>query len=321
MRVAVTGAAGYIGPWLCAELTARGHEVHAQDISPQPAADFPAAYYRSFDLASTEWRGMWLRCARPEVVIHLAALYGRVWGEVDKVRTAAVNGGLTAELAKDTADAGARLMFMSSSEVYGDAANSGTVHPDSPLYPLNMYGLSKKWGEEASRLYAPEGLMVTRLNMPYGPAYLPPPEKGERPATSGKPGTVGFNVLHSMTWEAEHGFPLRVHQGTTRCLTWVGDTVRGLAMVMESGRSGTWNVCRNDDHVPVSELARRITGITGSLSPILTEEPPPRLTMRKSLSNTGLLDLGWQPAVDLDEGIKRTWEYYRKFDQYGVWQG
>jgi nucleoside-diphosphate-sugar epimerase len=162
--------------------------------------------------------------------------------------------------------------------------------------------------------------MVTRLNMPYGPAAYPPPP-GQRTGTSGQPGTVGYNVLHSMTWQASHGWDLKVHEGTTRCLTWIGDTARGLAMIMEAGRSGTWNVCRNDDHRPVSELARKVVEITGSTSQIRTEPPPPGVTLRKSLDNTGLLQLGWKPAVELDEGIKLCWEYYRNFDGNGAWQG
>lgn len=320
MRVAVTGAAGYIGGWLMAELDRRGHDVYAQDlVFPPRTADVHWVSFRTFNLCGGE-RTRWLRTFEPEVVIHLAALYGRVWGDVDMVKTAGINAGMTAHLARDTAALGARLMFMSSSEVYGAAANDGTVYPESELKPLNMYGMSKKWGEEACRAYAPDGLMVTRLNMPYGPACYPPPP-GTVPDTSGKPGTVGYNVLHSMTWEAEHGLDLKVHAGTTRCLTWAGDIVRGLAVIMESGRAGTWNVCRNDDHRPVADLAAMVVAMTGSSSRIITGDPPPRITLRKSLDNAGLLDLGWKPSVELDEGIKRTWEYYRRFDRNGTWQG
>jgi UDP-glucuronate decarboxylase len=320
----VTGAAGYIGGWLLAELTNRGHEVHAQDlVRPHDAANFGT--WRTFDLASPQ-RHDWLRATEPEVVIHLAALYGRVWGETDMVKTAGINAGLTAQLARDCAAAGIRLMFMSSSEVYGETANHRTCYTDArhglvaPLQPLNMYGMSKKWGEEAAARYAPDGLMITRLNMPYGPSWWHP-RKGERTSTSGQPGTVGYNVLHSMVWEAEVGFDLVVHQGTERCLTWVGDTVRGLAMILESGQAGTWNVNRNDDHRQVADIARAVVDMTGSTSKISVEDPPPRVTMRKSLDNTGLLELGWAPTVELDEGMKRTWEYFRRFDRNGVWQG
>ncbi len=320
MRVAVTGASGYIGGWLLPELVRRGHEVHAQDlVRPYTDQAIGAATFRTFNLASQE-RIRWLRSTQPEVVIHLAALYGRVWGEVDMVKTAGANAGLTAVLARDCRSHGARLMFMSSSEVYGVAADYGTVYESSPLFPLNMYGLSKKWGEEATHLYCPDRPMITRLNMPYGPAHWPP-APGTVPDTSGKPGTVGYNVLHSMLWEAEHGFELKVHRGTERCLTWVGDTVRGLAMILESGQSGTWNVNRNDDHRPVGDLARMVLELTGSTSSLHEEDPPERVTVRKSLDNYRLLGLGWRPEVALEDGIKKTYEYFRKFDRGGVWRG
>lgn len=315
MNVAVTGAAGYIGGWLCRELRTRGHDVHAQDILRGDLTDCDT--FAVFDLATAE-RAKWLRRIKPDVVIHLAALYGRVWGDVDMTKTAAVNAGLTGALARDSAACGARLLFASSSEVYGDSAHSGTAY--SPLTPRNMYGLSKKWGEEAARVYAPDGLVITRLNMPYGPAATSP-QLGETPKTSGRPGTLGYNVLHSMVWEAAHGMDLTVHRDTERCFTWVGDTVRGIAVIMESGQPGIWNVSRNDQHIQIIDLARRITAITGSTSVITEESTPSSITPRKSLDNSALLALGWRPHVHLDEGIKLSWEYFRCFDRDGVWRG
>jgi nucleoside-diphosphate-sugar epimerase len=293
--------------------------VHAQDLVKPPFARQPWATFRTFDLASQERAG-WLDFVKPEAVIHLAALYGRVWGEVDMTKTAGINAGLTGQLARDCAARKARMMFMSSSEVYGASADRGTVFPSSSLLPLNMYGMSKKWGEEACKAYAPEGLQITRLNMPYGPAKWTI-LAGTVPQTSGKPGTVGYNVLHSMLWEAHHGFDLKVHKGTTRCLTWVGDTVRGLAMILESGKPGTWNVNRNDDHRPVSELAEMALTLTGRRSNLHEEDPPQGVTLRKSLDNTRLLALDWKPEVPLEEGVKLAYDYFRNFDKGGVWRG
>lgn len=319
MRIAVTGAAGYIGGWLLPELKARGHHVHAQDLNgPGTITAWDA--WHDFNLLDGGHRAAWLRDCRPDAVIHLAALYGRVWGEQDLAETARANAGLTAALARDTAAAGARLMLASSSEVYGASADQGAVTPGSPLRPRNMYGLSKKWAEEAAALYAPRGLMACRLNMPYGPARNPPPP-GTAPATSGRAGPLGYNVLHTMAWQASHGMDITVHKGTTRCLTWAGDTARGLAVILESGHAGTWNVCRDDDHRPVAELARRAVELAGSASRIREEPPPPRVTLRKPLDNTGLLALGWEPAVGLDEGMKHTLAWYSRFGPDGRWHG
>jgi nucleoside-diphosphate-sugar epimerase len=310
MRIAVTGAQGYIGGWLVPALAVRGHEVHGQDFAPGADA--------RFDLHDTGARQAWLDAARPDLVIHLAALYGRVWGEQDLARTARDNAGLTAALARDTAGAGARLMYASSSEVYGMAAASGALATEaSPLEPLNMYGATKKWGEEACRLYAPDGLVIARLNMPYGPACVPP-EPGAVPHHSGRAGPCGYNALHTMLWQAHHGLDITVHAGTERCFTWIGDAIAGLVLAAESGQAGCWNVCRNDDHVSMAWLAERcIAEVPGWGATITETDPPAGVTPRKDLDDTALRALGWVPQVNLDEGLPATLEYMSQFGRDG----
>jgi dTDP-glucose 4,6-dehydratase len=320
MIIAVTGSAGYIGGWLLAELASRGHEVHSQDINSVPGLPDGVAPPWVFDLKDGIRRQAWLKSASPDVVIHLAALYGRVWGEADLIKTAADNAGLTAALARDVAAIGARLVLASSSEVYGQSADGSTVYPETPLRPMNMYGMTKKWSEEAAWLYAPRGLVVARLNMPYGPSQMPP-TPGTIPATSCKVGPVGYHALHTMLWQASHGMDIVVHKGTSRCFTWAGDMVQGMAAVIESGNSGTWNIGRNDDHYLMSEVARRAVAMAGSSSSIREVEVPSRVTAQKSLGNASLLSLGWQPGMPFGKGMEASFHYFSKFDKDGVWRG
>lgn len=314
MRIAVTGAAGYIGGHLARELTARGHEVRGQDTRPV----WPG---RSFDLSDDKARFHWLFGVKPDLVVHLAARYGRVWCEDGLKETAYANAGLTAELARDCAHLGIRLLYVSSSEVYGEAAmQPGPVTEDAVLRPLNMYGLTKKWGEEACLAYAGPGLAIARLNMPYGPpAVLPQP--GTIPHHSGRVGDVGYNALHTMLWQASHGMPLTVHRGTERCYTWIGDAVRGLAMIAESGNAGTWNVCRDDDYVSSADLARRCAALAGSSPDVIEKEPDGQVTPRKHLDSARLRKLGWAPAVSLGDGMAETLPYVAMFDREGRWRG
>lgn len=310
MKICVTGASGYIGGWLAPALEARGHEVHGQDIVPGADA--------MFDLCHEQARQAWLDAARPDLVIHLAALYGRVWGERDLIATAAANAGMTAALARDTAKAGGRLLYVSSSEVYGTAAAlPGPLDGGSPFGPLNMYGLTKKWGEEACRLYAPDGLAVARLNMPYGPAAAPP-QAGRVPHHSGRAGPHGYNALHTMAWQASHGMDITVHRGTARCFTWIADAIAGLVVVAETGFEGTLNVCRSDEPVLMSGLAKRCTALVPGCTSVITEtDPPAGVTPRKDLDDTPLRALGWEPTVNLDEGLPATLEYMSRFGPDG----
>lgn len=313
MRIAVTGAAGYIGGHLTRDFAARGHEVLTQDVIPGTDC--------TFDLSLPNARLQWLHETEPELVVHLAARYGRVWCEADLVRTAEVNAGITAELARDCAARGIRVLYVSSSEVYGLAAlRAGPVPEDAALHPLNMYGLSKKWGEEACRAYAPEGLAVARLNMPYGPAAVLP-QPGTVPHHSGRVGDVGYNALHTMLWQAHHGMPITVHRGTERCYTWIADAIRGLAVIAESGRAGTWNVCRDDDYLSSADLARRCVALAGSDSHVIEKEPDGQVTPRKHLSSARLRALGWQSSVSLADGMRETLAYVSMFDRECRWRG
>lgn len=314
MRIAVTGAAGYIGGWLVQALRERGHEVFTQDLVNGVNVD------DVFDLSFGHYRQLWFNAREPDLVIHLAALYGRVWGEEDLVRTSALNAGMTAELARDCAARGIRLMYASSSEVYGATAGEpGPILERMQLRPLNMYGLSKKWGEEACLAYAPDGLVIARLNMPYGPAAVLP-ERGTTPRHSGRVGLRGYNALHTMLWQAHHGMPITVHKGTERCFTWAGDAVAGMALIAESGKHGTWNVCRDDDHLPMTDVARACVKLAGSSSEVTEKDPDDRITLRKRLDSTRLWELGWRPQVELDEGMRRTLAYVKGFDREGEWR-
>lgn len=212
---------------------------------------------------------------------------------------------------------------MSSSEVYGMTATTerGDILTSMPLRPLNMYGLSKKWGEEACSLYAPDGLMITRLNMPYGPAaFLPKP--GVTPEFSGRVGMLGYNAMHIMLWQAHHGLPITVHTGCKRCFTYVGDTCQGLAMIAESGKDGVWNVNRNDDHISTWDLAHMCASlVSGCASSIKVVDPDSQITLKKALDSDRLWQMGWRPTKSLHDGMAETLDYVRRFDAEGWWRG
>lgn len=299
MKIALTGAAGYLGTHLARTLIDAGHKVHRTDRHPGPLV------YRQFDLCERGALRRWLVEARPDMVVHMAARTGRLFGEDDRADSVRSNAEATVNVAQVCGELGARLVYASSSEIYGDTGALCTE--DGPYAPPhNLYGLSKKWGEEACRLYAPDGLTIWRISMPYGPGA--------------KVGTYGLNALHAFLFRAHHRIDIPVHAAASRSWTWVGDTMAGMLATLE--RPGVWNIGGDHDHRPmleVAELACDIAGAPRSLIRIV--DPPAAQTVTKRLSSAKLEAIGWQPTMPIEDGMKLTYEWVTQHDVDGRWIG
>lgn len=296
MRVAVTGAAGFIGHWLVQELRAAGHEVATTDRNPHEG--------ETFDLLNPGLFRLWLANHRPDVVVHLAAQVGRLFGEDDVSRTVRWNTEATTLVARACGEFGIRLAYASTSEIYGDHGDE-LVHEGARWrLPANLYGLSKRWGEEVCQLYAPDGLVVFRPSMPYGPGA--PPGRGRR-------------AMDTMLWQAHHRMPITVHRGAERSWCWIGDTVRGIRLAVEQPGALTVNIGRDDDPRSMLEIAQMACKLAGVPDMLIQEvDPPAAQTVVKRLTFGPLEALGWAPTVELDEGMLRVYDWVRRYDQDGV---
>lgn len=278
MRITVTGAAGFIGSHLVPELQRAGHEVHGFDR-------------RDGDLTQVGDASYLIQRMSPECVIHLAAQVGRQFGEGDARFTISQNAIMTAHVAKWTQTIGARLVYASSSEVYGDHGEYD-VNEYTPMgLPYNLYGLTKRWGEEVAALYC-EDLAIVRLAMPFGPGL---------PAGMGRAAIVNFLA------QAHRGEPILVHRNSERCWCWIKDTVRGIRLVAESGMQGPFNVGRDDNPTSMYDVAKLAKRLTGGDSPIEEIDPPSNQVLVKRLKTERLRSLGWKPTVDLEEGMRLTY--------------
>lgn len=262
------------------ELESNGHHVIGMDMREGDLRD-PYTISNHLDLH------------HPEVVVHLAAKVGRLFGEDDLTATIVDNAAMTAIVSKACGERDIRLVYASTSEIYGDMGDM-VAYEDSPGHGRihNLYGLSKLWGEQVARLYDPQGLTCLRLSMPYGPGL---------PAGRGRAAMVNF------LYNALRREPITVHEGSERSWCWVGDTVRGIRMIIESELGGAWNVGRDDLAVPMLEVAVRACKMTGAPTSLIElVDPPGRQTVVKRLSTEKLRSIGWEPRVELEEGMERT---------------
>lgn len=297
MRIAVTGAAGFIGRWLADELEGAGHEVVTMDRVGWRTLD------ARFDLLNRGAAYNWLERNQPDVCVHLAAQVGRLFGEDDISRTVRWNAEATAMLAHACGQLGVRLAYASSSEVYGDRGLGLVMEGGPMLLPHNLYGLSKRWGEEAAQLYAPDGLVIMRLSMPYGPGM--PPGRGRR-------------AMDTMLWQAHHRMPITVHRGAERSWCWVDDTVRAIRLAVEHPTAGVYNIGRDDDSRTMLEIAQRACKLAGAPEGLIVEvEAPVAQTVVKRLATGRIRGLGWEPAVELEEGMARVYDWVAGYDENG----
>lgn len=264
MKIGVTGWQGFIGRHLAYELSERGHLVEPVC----PICD---------DLRTC--RELEEQILGVDILVHCAAIVGRGDGERNLAETASVNAGLTGTLANLCTKHGKRFVYVSSSEVY---------------QPFNMYGLTKRWGEEVTRLYCGDNHQVLRLSMPYGPGHMP--------------GT-GRAALTNFLWLAMHDKTLVVHRGAARSWNWIGDATDGMARVIEWGRVGVYNVGRADNETSMMDVARRAIAMVGSGGIVEIDMPPDFRQSKSTIAFGPLLALGWKPQVELSEGMRRTYEW------------
>lgn len=291
MRILLTGAAGFIGTYLSKELRAAGHDVTGVDL-------------KDGDLIRPGVADWLVKNHKPDVLVHLAAKVGRLFGEEDPRLTVDANTITTIHVARACAEHEVRLVYGSTSEAFGDNGERYVEEKEHGVLPHNLYGLSKRWGEEAARLYAPDELQIIRFSMPYGPGL---------PAGRGRAAVLTF------LWQAYFGKPIVVHRDGWRCLCWIGDLTIGTRMIIESEKPGAWTVGRDDNETAMIDVAKMACSIAG-VSPKLIREvdPPQNQTLIKRLKVEKLRSLGWNPQVELIDGMARTFEMVKQYDENGM---
>jgi dTDP-glucose 4,6-dehydratase len=198
----------------------------------------------------------------------------------------------------------ARFVLASTSEIYGDPL----VHPQTerywgnvnPIGPRSVYDEAKRFAEAVTMAYGRTlGVRVgiLRIFNTYGPRMR---------AHDGR-------VVSSFITQALNGDPLTCYgDGTqTRSFCYVDDLVRGIVAMFDADETGPINL-GNPAEFTIAELAEIVLRITGSDStvafhPLPTDDP----TRRRPVIDLAVERLGWRPGIELEEGVRRTVEWFR----------
>jgi dTDP-glucose 4,6-dehydratase len=304
-RVVVAGGAGFLGSHLCDALVRRGDSVVCiDDLSTGSVANVAhLADHAGFSFVEADVTQGAPVDGNVDAVCHLASAASPPAYLARPFETLAAGSDGTRRLLELAQRCGARFLLASTSEIYGDPQ----VHPQvesyrgsvDPTGPRSVYDEAKRFAEAmtmAARRTWGTDVAIARIFNTYGPRLAP-----------GDGRVVSNFVVQALADE-----PLTVHGDglQTRSLCFVDDEIRGLLALLDSSVTGPVNI-GNPDERTVLELAKKVLEITGSRSGIvhvapMVDDPTrrcPDITLARRV-------LGWEPVVDLDDGLRRTVDHF-----------
>lgn len=301
--VLITGGLGAIGSRLTKELEERGHSVWIADLPWNEREK----YYRC-DISEYRQLSQVFDDREFDYVYHLAAEFGRKNGE-DYYETMWDSNAIgTKNILRLQKDHGFRMIFASSSEVYGDY--DGEMKEEVPLEEgprqLNDYAISKWVNEQqilnAEDRYGNETVRVRFFNT-YGP---------------GEKYSEYRSVVAKFCYRALHDMPYHVYDDHHRSFTYVGDTVRTLANIIDNFRAGEVYNIAGDEYHNIKELSDTILNYLGKDDEkVEYRGTETHNTLNKKASiEKAKRDLNHEAQVSLDQGIKKTIEWMK--DYYNV---
>ncbi|WP_455389132.1 SDR family oxidoreductase [Petrachloros mirabilis] len=304
MKVLVTGGAGFIGSHLVDRLVQEGHEVIIVDnlaTGKRRNINRAARFYK-LDIQS--WRlERVFRNERPNVVMHLAAQMDVRKSVEDPMFDAQVNILGTLNVLQQAVRHGVRKVVFSSSggAIYGEQETCPA--PESHLtQPLSPYGLSKLCGEQyLSYFQRVSGLQVVSLR--YANVY------GPRQDPEGEAGVVAIFIQKLLNNEQA---VINGNGRQTRDFVFVEDVVDANLGMMGQETKGTYNVGTGTE-TSVNDLFRMLIQLTGSTCKEVHGPAKKGEQARSVIDSTKLRqELSWEPKTDLNEGLRKTVDYFRE---------
>ena len=309
----VTGGAGFLGSHIVDRLLAEGHRVIVMDnlitgnrTNVAHVADRPDFSFVHHDVSTTiEIEG------DVDFIFHFASPASPIDYLELPIQTLKVGALGTHNCLGLALNKGATLILASTSEVYGDPL----VHPQpetywgnvNPIGPRGVYDEAKRFAEAitmAYHRYHGVDTRIVRIFNTYGPRMRP------------KDG----RVVPAFSEQALRNEPITVFGdgSQTRSFCYVSDLVDGIYRLSQSREADPVNI-GNPAEMSVLDFAGRIVALCGSSSEIVFEPLPvddpkirqPDITRARTL-------LGWEPKMDLDQGLPRTVDYFRGLLEQGA---
>ncbi|MEY9213232.1 SDR family oxidoreductase [Thermobifida halotolerans] len=303
----VTGGAGFIGSHLCERLLDEGMDVVCADnFATGSAANVAHLLDRgNFRLVEADLTEPVDLDEPVDLVFHLASAasprdYLRL--PVETLEAGSLGTRNALRLAEEH---GARFVLASTSEVYGDPLEYpqrenywGNVNP---VGPRSVYDEAKRYAESltmACHRAHGTNVGIARIFNSYGPRLRPGDGR----------------VIPTFIRQALDGEPLTVAGDgrQTRSVCYVDDTVAGLLALARSDLTGPVNI-GSDEELSVLALAELVKEVTCSNSPIVfVDRPEDDPRFRRPDITLARTSLGWRPRVLLEEGLRRTVDYFRR---------
>lgn len=308
--ILVTGGAGFIGSNLCIKLLAKGYTVIAIDnlITSTGKNVAEISHNKNFhfikhDITKKLPKSLYVK--KIDTIFHLACPTGvpnLIPLAEEMIQTCSIGTKNVCELARINH---AKLLFSSSSEAYGDPEvfpqkenYTGNVNPDGVRSP---YEEGKRFAETIVMMYVRKyGLdaRIVRIFNTYGPRMS----------------LHDSRVIPKFLSSVLYGLPLPI-QGNglqKRTFCYIDDLIDGLSLILsKSGKGEVYNI-GSDTEITIQSLAKKIIKTTKTKSVISYVDRPTHDHKRRLPSLKKIKELGWKPSVSLDEGLKKTIQWYKK---------
>lgn len=306
MKILVTGGAGFIGSHLVRQLMAAGDDVISLDnLSTGLRENLPKdARLEVMDTHDERVEDLF-REEHFDAVVHLAAQTLVSDSMTDPQNDMYQNIAGTVHILECCRKYGVqRVIFSSSAATYGDVDEKALpVQETLPQIPLSFYGLTKMTVEKYLALYH-LAFGIHYVVLRFANVY------GERQGDGGEGGVIS---IFAKRLAQGKGITIFGNGKQTRDFVYAGDIARGIHLALTTENADTCYNLSTQTEISLNDLVdilSKITGkqITPSYGPVREGD-----IYRSSLSNEkAVKNLHWIPEVSLEEGLKRTYEYFQK---------